>query len=168
MRLLCSLALLLAVLVVPSVAQARTYDVREALGAELSEVAARTSVPVRVPARLALDFDGDVFAAGSTSRGTWTLELAGAPDCGANACFLAQLMGERGGTPAFRRTVRLRGGRTGYYKPLSCGGSCSPPMIQWRQGGVLLSIQAKVDGDPAGQRRELVRAANSAIAGRAR
>jgi hypothetical protein len=133
-------------------------------------VAARTDVPVRVPARLALDFDGAVFATGSGSRRRWTLGLDGARDCGnATACFLAQMSGERGGTPAFRTRVRLANGITGRYKPLTCGASCSPPMVQWVQRGVLYSIQAKVGAaGAAAQRTALVRAANSAIRSRPR
>ena len=151
-------------------ASARTYDVRASLGAELSRVAATTTIPVRLPATLPLDFDGEVFARGTAAAHTWTLALDGAADCGgANACFLAQMSGEHGGRPAFRRKVRLTRGITGRYKPLSCGGSCSPPMIQWVQRGVLFSIQAKVSSAGAArQRAAMVRAANSAIRARPR
>jgi hypothetical protein len=161
---------LLAVLAFAPAASARSYDVPGSLAPELARVAARTSVPVRIPARLELDFDGRVFASGSGSRRRWTLGLDGAPDCGnATACFLAQMTGERGGTPAFRRKVRLARGITGRYKPLTCGASCSPPMIQWVQRGVLYSIQAKVEAaGAAAQRTAMVRAANSAIRGRPR
>jgi hypothetical protein len=161
---------LLAVLVLAPAASARTYDVRSSLGPELARVAARTPVPVRIPASLGLDFDDEVFASGSGARRSWTLSLAGTEDCGnATACFLAQMSGERGGTPAFRRRVRLARGITGRYKPLTCGASCSPPMIQWVQRRVLYSIQAKVDAaGAAAQRTALVRAANSAIRGRPR
>ena len=58
----------------------------------------------------------------------------------------------------------LRGGRTGYFKPLTCGGSCSPPLIQWRSRGNLYEIQAKIpDSSDAAAQRRLVAAANSAI-----
>ena len=85
-------------------------------------------------------------------------------NCGANACFLVSFGAERGGTPSFRRTVKLRGGRTGYFKPLTCGGSCSPPIIEWKSRGNLYRIQAKIpDSTDAGQQRRMVAAANSAI-----
>jgi hypothetical protein len=147
-------------------ASARPYDLRTELGPRLAKVADRTGVPVRVPARLALDFAGATYASGSGSRRSYELALAGAPDCGsATACFLASFTGERGGHPAFRRRIALARGITGYYKPLSCGASCSPPMLQWVQRGVLYGIQAKVEGDA---RAALVRAAGSAIRSRAR
>jgi len=63
----------------------------------------------------------------------------------------------RGGRPSGRRTVRLARGRTGHYRPLSCGASCSPPSVEWRERHARYSVQAKVG------KRELVRMANSAI-----
>jgi hypothetical protein len=146
---------------------AREVDVRRALGAHVARAAARSEVPVRLPARLSLDYDGPVYGSGTGSRRRWTLSLAGAPQCGANACFLAFFSGERDGRPAFSRRVALARGLTGFYKPLSCGASCSPPEIQWLQGGVLYDIQAKVGvAGAARQRAALVAAANEAIASR--
>jgi hypothetical protein len=88
------------------------------------------------------------------------LSLSGAPQCGgATACFLAEFSGRRGGHPSFSHPVKLRGGVTGYYKPLSCGGSCSPPALQFLRSDVLYEIQAKV---PRGK-ADLVAAANSAL-----
>ena len=53
--------------------------------------------------------------------------------------------------------MALPRGRNGRFHPLSCGASCSPASIEWRERGALYSIQAKV------ARRELVRMASSAI-----
>lgn len=157
------LSLLLALALAPA-AQAKVYAVPVELGAELAKVAERTSVPVRVPRSIDLDFDGRVFASGSATKRGYSLGLDAAPRCGGNACFLSSFSAERGGRPAFKRTVRLANGVTGYYKPLSCGGSCSPPLLEWRQGGVLYGIQAKVGVAGAGaQRAAMVKAANSAI-----
>jgi hypothetical protein len=50
---------------------------------------------------------------------------------------------------------------TGYYKPLTCGASCSAPTIQWRQNGALYEIQAKETGKRA--KRTMIGLANSAI-----
>ncbi|MDQ5808757.1 MAG: hypothetical protein M3320_08790, partial [Actinomycetota bacterium] len=132
-------------------------------------IAPRTDVPIRLPRTINLDYDRNVFGAGSRGAGTYTFDVNATAECGANACFLAQFSGEEGGEPAFRREVDLAGGRTGYYKPLTCGGSCSPPMIQWVQGGVLYSIQAKLGvSGRVKQRAAMVRAANSAIRSRPR
>jgi hypothetical protein len=162
-------ATLLALLAFAPAAPARSYDVPGSLGPALQRIAARTDIAVRIPARLSLDFGGRVFASGSASRHRWTLGLDGARDCGADVCFLARMTGEHGGRPSFRRRVRLARGITGRYKPLTCGASCSPPVIQWVQRGVLYAIQAKVGAAGAGpQRAAMVRAANSAIRGRPR
>jgi hypothetical protein len=58
--------------------------------------------------------------------------------------------------------VKLRGGRTGYFKPLTCGASCSPPVIEWLEGDVLYWIQADA-GNGRQEKRRLVRMANSAL-----
>lgn len=160
-----ALAIAAAVLVLAAVASAKTYDVPGALGRTLSQTRAKTPLTILLPTRLTLDFDGRTFASGFGDRRSYGLSLAGVRNCGgATACFLATFSAERGARPSFRRTVVLRGGRSGYFKPLSCGGSCSPPEIQWRSRGNLYTIQANIpDSTDAGQRRRLVRAANSAI-----
>ncbi len=160
------LALLVAAVLLAgaATAYAKTYDVPAALGTTLERTDAKTPLAILLPSRLALDYDGKTYASGSGGRNSYSLSLAGAPRCGANACFLVSFGAKRGGTPSFRRTVRLRGGRTGYFKPLTCGGSCSPPIIEWKSRGNLYSIQAKIpDSTDAGQARRLVAAANSAI-----
>jgi hypothetical protein len=157
-------AVLAAALIAAAPAAAKSYDVPGTLGSALDRVTARSSVPVLVPQRLALDYGGRLHASGSAGAKRWDLSLAGAPNCGANVCMLATFSAERGGTPAFKRQVRLRGGVTGYFKPLTCGGSCAPPEIQFARAGVLYTIQAKVpDSRNAGQLRRLKRAANSAL-----
>ena len=147
-----------------AVADAGLYDIKKVLRDDVRRVAPDTDIPIRLPASMTLDYDRGVFGDGFAGDESYEFDIDAVEDCGANACFLAQFQGERGGTPAFRRTVRLAKGIRGHYKPLSCGGSCSPPMIQWLQGGVLYSIQAKVGvAGRAKQRRAMVRAANSAI-----
>lgn len=148
-----------------AVAYAKTYDVPASLGSSLTRADAGTPLAILLPGRLALDYSGKLYASGTGTGRSYELSLAGAPNCGANVCFLASFHAKRGGTPSFRRTVALRGGRTGYFKPLTCGGSCSPPEIQWLSRGNLYSIQAKVpDSSDTAARRRLVAAANSALA----
>ena len=157
---------LLLLLGLAAIAEAAIYDVPARLGKTLTQTRAQTDLAILLPQRLALDYDGKVYASGGGNARSYDLELAGAPNCGgANACFLATFTAERGASPHFTRKVRLRGGRTGYFKPLSCGASCSPPAIEWRARGNLYAIQAKLpDGTNAGALARLVRAANAAIA----
>jgi hypothetical protein len=159
-----ALVALTAALAAAPTASGASYDVVSSLGGELDRVAAATPFPVRVPAKLSLDFDGQVFPSGSTTSHGWVLGLDGASPCGANACFLAQISGEHGGRVSFRRKAKLARGITGRYKPLTCGGSCSPPMLEWKQGAMLYAIQAKIGASGGkAQRAAMVRAANSMI-----
>lgn len=154
----------LAALATPAVAAAptQTVDVPTALADQIATAKDRSRVPVRLPATMTVE-EGDLFASGTARRNGWAMGLDAAPDCGgANACFVAAFTGERGGSPSGRTRVGLRGGRRGYFTPLSCGASCAPPQIQWRMGSTLYTIQARV-GNQSTERRLLVRMANSAI-----
>jgi hypothetical protein len=164
MRLLALPAVLAALLVLAAPAAARQvdHDVPAAFAGVLPGVTAKSRVPVLLPDRLPFD-DIELFASGSGRKRSWELALAGAPGCGgATACFVASFSAHRGGRPFGARTVRLRGGRTGRFQPLSCGASCAPPSISWRQHRAVYSIQAKV-GTKRTERRILVRMANQAI-----
>jgi hypothetical protein len=129
----------------------------------LPAVKAKTSIPVLLPDSMPSDYDA-LYASGAGARREYSIGLAAAPDCGgATACFVADFSARKGGTPFGRGKVTLTGGRHGRFQPLSCGGSCSPPSISWKQGGVTYSIQANV-GTKRTERRILVNMANEAIA----
>jgi hypothetical protein len=127
----------------------------------------RAGVPVLLPDALPPSLREDrLFVDGTTSESGYDLTIALAPDCGgANACTVGSFSAEEGGSlvEEFER-VELANGVRGAYKPLTCGASCSPAMIEWVTGGVLYTIQLKLNaGGDAGDRRELVRLANSSI-----
>jgi hypothetical protein len=156
------LALIVLALGLPAAASAKSYDLPALAKAQVAKIQARTTIPVLLPDALALDYGGKLYVSGGATRREWSIGFDGAPGCGgANACFLASISAQRGGKPAFKRTVKLDGGVTGYYKPLSCGGSCSPPELQFVKGGVLYEIAAKV---PDAALPRLTRAANQALA----
>jgi hypothetical protein len=157
-------ALAAAALAAPAVAAAPTQDVNvpSRLAGQIADANARSDVPVRLPAKMTVE-RGDLFASGTARKREWAMGLDAAPDCGgANACFVAAFTGKRGGSPFGRTRVRLRGGRRGFFTPLSCGASCSPPQIQWKQGSTVYTIQARVGGVNS-EKRLLTRMANSAI-----
>jgi hypothetical protein len=164
MRRLLLIPIALAALATRAIAAAPTptVDVPTALADQIATANDRSRVPVRLPATMTVE-QGDLFPSGAARRNSWAMGLDAVPDCGgANACFVASFAGERGGTPFGRKRVRLRGGRRGYFTPLSCGASCAPPQIQWKMGATLYTIQARV-GTKSTERRMLVRMANSAI-----
>jgi hypothetical protein len=117
---------------------------------------------VLLPQRYVSDSKKNV-PTGHARKRAYTLSIGAIRHCGgATACFVADFAAKRGAKPSFTRKVRLVGGRTGYFKPLTCGASCSPPMLEWRQGGVLYWIQAHA-GTAGQEKRRLRRMANSAI-----
>ena len=100
------------------------------------------------------------------SKGSYELDLGVGSHCGgATACFVAEFTGTKNEKPHFRTKVKLAGGKTGYYKPLSCGASCSPPAIEWRMGKNLYGIQFNsLESSPSKVKRLFVKLANQAIA----
>jgi hypothetical protein len=156
MRRSLPLALLLLAVLAPA-AGARTIDVPMRFATQLERAHAQTEVPILLPQTMRSDFRR-FFPEGRATASAWRFDLGAARQCNqATACFIAEFKGVRDGRPSGRRTIRLGRGRTGYFRPLSCGASCSPPSIEWRERHTLYSIQAKVG------KREIVRMANSAI-----
>jgi hypothetical protein len=164
------LALLLAaactlVALVPAAApgaRLRNVDVPRLFARDLAQIKAASAVPVLLPQKLPSRASRHVPSA-DAEAGSYTLSLGAVRNCGgATACFIASFEARRGASPDFRRTVSLTGRRTGYFKPLSCGASCSPPVVQFVEGGVLYTIAANV-GTKDTERKLLVRMANSAI-----
>jgi hypothetical protein len=156
MRRSLPLALLLLAVLAPA-ASARTIDVPKRFATQLERAHAQTQVPILLPQTMRSDFSR-FFPEGRATASAWRFDLGAARRCNqATACFIAEFKGVRDGRPSGKRTIRLSRGRTGYFQPLSCGASCSPPSIEWRERSTLYSIQAKVG------KRELVRMANSAI-----
>jgi hypothetical protein len=98
----------------------------------------------------------------TASAGTYDLELGIGRCGGANACYLANFYAIKGEQPAFATKVSLFGGRTGYFKPITCGASCSPAAIQWLEGDVLYEIATK-GVTVHKEKSTLVKLANSAI-----
>src|SRR5215211_1485743 len=101
-------------------------------------------VPILLPQRMPDEFE-EYFPTGFGRERSWGLQLGAAEGCGgATACFIASFKGRKGGQPLGARRAELARGRVGRFKPMSCGASCSPPSISWKERGATYSIQAKV------------------------
>jgi hypothetical protein len=149
-------------LLLPAAAPARTMDLPTLFQDVLPEVKEKTEVPVLLPQRYPSGSE-DHFPSGDGRRRGYTLSVAAVRDCdGATACFLGTFGAQRGEDPHYMRKIRLAGGRTGYFRPLTCGASCSPPAIEWVEHDVLYWIQAHA-GTKRQERKRLRRMANSAI-----
>jgi hypothetical protein len=156
MRRILLLALLSFAVLAPA-ASARTVDLPKLFATQLERAQARSDVPILLPQTMRADFRR-FFPEGRARLNTWRVDVGAVRGCHqATACFIAEFRASRDGRPSGRRTVGLARGRTGHFHPVSCGASCSPASIEWRERGALYSIQAKV------AKRELVRMADSAI-----
>jgi hypothetical protein len=150
-----------AVLAAPAEgAKVRNVDLPQLFRKQIDKAKAKTDVPILLPQKLRSDFKRHL-PEGSARANRWTFDIGAVRGCHtATACFVAEFAARRGGQARGPRSLRLAGGRTGFFRPSSCGASCSPPSIEWRERGAVYRIQAKVIG---GDRRALVKMANSAI-----
>ena len=158
--LLCALAALLA----PASASAAAfvYDVPELVAKPLIAVKKGTEIPVLLPSRMTTEFK-KLYSAGKGRATRYEFEIGAVRNChSATACFVASFRARRGAKPSNPRKVTLRGGRRGYFRPLSCGASCAAPSLEWVQDGVLYTIEGKF-GTKQTERRVLTRLANSAL-----
>ena len=159
--LLCALAALLA----PASASAAAfvYDVPELVAKPLIAVNKASTLDVLLPTRMTTHLKR-LYSEGRGRTSSYKFEIGAVRNChSATACFVASFRARRGAKPSNPRKVKLRGGRRGYFRPLSCGASCAPPSLEWVQDGVLYTIEAKL-GTKTTERKILVRLANSAIA----
>ena len=159
MRRTLTLALLLLAALAPAAggATTRSIDIPKLFAKQLDRAGARTDVPVLLPSTMRSDFARH-FPGGRSGADGWRFDIGAVRDCRrATACFVAEFRAVRGARPGGGHRIDLPRGRSGRYHPLSCGASCSPASIEWRERGALYSIQAKV------AKRELVRMASSAI-----
>jgi hypothetical protein len=141
---------------------APSADLNALFAGTLPAVKAKTPIPILLPDAMPSETE-TLYPSGSGSREEYSFGLAAAPMCGgATACFEAGFSAFKDIRPYGRGKVTLTGGRHGRYQPLSCGASCSPPAVSWRQNGVTYVIQANV-GTKRTERRILVKMANEAI-----
>jgi hypothetical protein len=123
----------------------------------VADVKQDTKLPILLPSTLSTQETKTLYGSGEGDARMYQLVVSTEEECGANACSLAWFSGSKGGQPYGDRKVTLTNGRKGKYTPLSCGGSCSPPSITWKERGVVYEISTEAT------RAQLVRMANSAI-----
>jgi hypothetical protein len=127
----------------------------------VAEVKPQTPLPVLLPNTMRMDVH-PLYASGGGSEKEYSIGISSVRDCGANACFVADFEGHKGGRPWGRHKVTLAHGVNGRYTPLSCGGSCSPPILEFKTRGVVYRLQGEF-GTAKRNRANLVKMANQAI-----
>lgn len=139
----------------------------------LAEIRAQTRIPILLPIKLAPGIhESDIkLASGEVREDGYFISLYFSKDA-SDSTFAA---GFGGSTRVFApkdlpntRRVALSGGRTGMFRPVSCGGSCAPANLWWEQNGVMYQIQIKLRSDIAerDQEKMLVETANSIVIAR--
>ena len=147
-RLLAVTAAATAAIAVPAFAvssPSHKVDVPAKFKTLIPKVEAKSGISARLPSSIPSYVKSSrTFPTASSTRKSYDLELGAGKNCnGANACFIAAFLATEHGKPAFKRTVSLANGITGYFKPVTCGASCSPAFIQWKENGVLYEIELK-------------------------
>jgi hypothetical protein len=141
----------------------RNVNLLQTFGGRLAQVKQVTTLPILLPRTMPLGGTYRLYASGNATRHSYALSLAAASNCrGANACFVAEFDGERGGKLPGKPNVRLAAGDPALYHPVGCGASCTPASFWFTHGSVLYSVQVK--DLPKGDRAILIRMANQAIA----
>jgi len=135
----------------------------------LSEVKAKTKLPVLLPSELPVPFNDAKHATVKGTADDYAVSLYYELDAG-DAGFAASFGAKD--NPRFSprelgsvRKVELANGIAGFFRPVTCGGSCAPANLWWEQGAVLYQIQMKLDSTlrEKDQQRIIIAVANSAI-----
>ena len=144
--------------------------VPEVFASVLPRVKARSRIPVLLPSELPEPIRRAKHAVvESAAVDEYVIALyyePGIGNAGFAGAFGAKAAGRynRGDFPNVREE-KLANGSSGFFRAVSCGGSCAPANLWWREGGALYQIQVKLaptlsDVDQEGI---VVGVANSAI-----
>lgn len=179
----CILNIIGLVLIVPSLplsqsrsnnlGQTRPEPVAEILRPALQKIKNHSTAPILLPSNLPASVNVNAIHVvdGENKPDGWEISLYYKEGCG-NACFVGFFQAKRGDKvdrDEADKVVRLANGVRGYYTARSCGGSCTPPEINWLYNGVLFTIQFNLNNKTARQNEaEIIGLANSAIRGRPR
>jgi hypothetical protein len=144
---------------------------RSGLRPALEQIESQTRIPILLPFKLpsAIPERDIKLASGSVSDDGYFISLYFSEN-GSEATFAAGFGGSTRILPDLPNTrrVALSGGRTGMFRPVSCGGSCAPANLWWEQNGVMYQIQVKLRSDSTAKDQEkiLVQTANSIVTAR--
>lgn len=145
-------------------------DLPAPLASVLSEARSKTHIRLLVPSQLPQPISDAKYATLDTvSDNEYAISLyykPGVGDSGFAASFEAKADANyRPQDIPNTEEIKLSDGVTGYFRPVSCGGSCAPANLWWEEDRVLYQVQIVLSPDlPEGQQQKLMAAvANSAI-----
>ena len=142
----------------------------DSFGSVLAEVKARTRIPVLLPTELPTPFNSANHAiVAKATADEYTMELYYELGMG-NAGFAGTFAAQNDSHYSLRelpnvREVKLATGITGFFRPVSCGGSCAGANLWWKQGAVRYQIQLKLPSTLPERKQQgtMTAVANSAI-----
>jgi hypothetical protein len=115
----------------------------------LAAIKAGTSIPVLLPTKLPRPFsDAKNAVVQKITADEYALALyyeMGAGDAGFAAFFAAK--NNASYSPRELpdvREVKLVGDIVGFFRPVSCGGSCAPANLWWKRGSAIYQVQLKM------------------------
>jgi hypothetical protein len=150
------IAALLGALAAPAFALAAGANLLKVLAGPIAS-AKEHGLKVLVPSTIN-PHAAHVYGSGTATAKGYGIQLGDAPNCGdADACFVADFLGNPGKV-TLKPHVALAHGIIGGYHPVSCGASCAPATIEWKEFGMLYTIQ-----DAGGTKAGMAALANSAI-----
>ena len=136
----------------------------------LPQIKEKTKVPVFLPSDLPQPIEKAKYSvAGDLQADKYEISLyyeLGIGDAGFAAFFTGQADAKyRAEELGNVKEVTLARGTKGFFRPVSCGGSCAPANLWWMDGGVLYQIQLKLSPTMSerDQENEIIAVANSAI-----
>jgi hypothetical protein len=141
-----------------------------ALASVLAEVKTKSHVEVLLPSQLSQPFAKAKYASvDSASEDEYAISLyyeLGIGNAGFAASFTANAHPDYGPKELLNiDEVKLSHGLVGYFRPVSCGGSCAPANLWWEEDRILYQIQLRLSPELAesDQRKEMIAIVNSAI-----
>lgn len=135
----------------------------------LPTVKAKSRVPILLPSELPDPIRKAKFAlVEKAATSGYTISLyyeLGIGDAGFAAFFSAQTKPAYNPEGLRTQKVKLSDGIQAFFRPVSCGGSCTPANLWWKQGDVLYQIQLKLPATATVpvQEKTMAGVANSAI-----
>ncbi|MGK7922361.1 MAG: hypothetical protein AB4080_20380 [Trichodesmium sp.] len=154
-------------------AQNKSTEIATEFQEILPKIKEQTQVPILLPSQLLITgTDQKIYVEGKGTSNSYQITLAFEPNCTGNACSIGYISGEKSGKPLadeFSRELNLVQNIKGYFRPLTCGASCAPPIIGWEYKGVFYRMAFKgVGQSPEIEGETLAKMANSAIEAGAR
>lgn len=141
--------------------------VAAALASVLPEVKAKSRIPVLLPSKLP-NVGKAIHAMVEASADEYAISLDyefGNGDSAFVASFSAQSKPGYHARELGNVELKLARGITGFFRPVSCGGSCAPVNLWWEEGDVLYQIQLAMSPTVSEQDQEksIATVADSAI-----